>query len=486
MEILGNFNIARILFLKSLAAIYFIAFLVALKQFIPLLGQNGLLPVPLFIQEVPFKNAPSLFYLGYSDTLLQVVAVIGMFISTGLMLGLFDKGPWWCAMGVWLILWFLYLSIVNVGQTFYGFGWESMLLEAGFFAAFLGPNLAPSIIPILILRWMLFRVELGAGLIKLRGDSCWRDLTCLYYHHETQPMPNPLSSYFHHIPQPIHRAGVGFSHFVQLIAPFGLFAPASIAAIAGALIIFHQLMLIVSGNYSWLNWITIVLALTAFSDSILGKFFPWKSVELSPRSFSFNTTLYILAFVTLLLSIQPALNFFSDRQLMNANYNPLHLVGSYGAFGSVTKQRFEIIIKGTDSAIAFGPDVKWQEYEFKGKPGDVTKTPTQFAPYHLRLDWLMWFLPFSIQIVNHQIYNQGYPYWFLRFSKKLLEGDKQTLSLLKSSPFTAAPPRFLKADVYLYHFTTAQERRKTGAIWKREFIGSYLPPVNLDRMKNTV
>src|SRR5436190_1707907 len=134
------------------------------------------------------------------------------------------------SVGTWLLLWVLYLSIVNVGQTFYGFGWESMLLEAGFLAAFLGPAWSqPSPIPVLALRWMLFRVELGAGLIKLRHDSCWRDLTCLYYHYETQPLPNPLSWYFHRIPRPVHRFSAAFSHFVQVIAPFGLFAPQPVA-----------------------------------------------------------------------------------------------------------------------------------------------------------------------------------------------------------------------------------------------------------------
>ncbi len=483
METLGSFNLARLIFLRSLAAIYLVAFLVALKQFPALLGQNGLLPIPQFIQQVPFQSAPSLFYLGYSDQLLQIISVTGMMISGGLLLGIFDRGPWWVATALWLVLWVLYLSIVNVGQTFYSFGWESMLLEAGFFAAFLGPRFASSIIPILILRWMLFRVELGAGLIKLRGDECWRNFTCLYYHYETQPMPNPLSWTFHHFPKEIHRFGVGFSHFVQLVAPFGLFIPQPIAAVAGGLIIFHQLMLIVSGNYSWLNWLTVILAFTAFSDSILGRFLPWKIPESPPRPAVFNGILYTLAFVTLFLSIPPTMNFFSKRMLMNANYNPFHLVGSYGAFGSVTKDRYEIVVKGTDSA-EITPTTEWREYEFRSKPGDIYRTPQQYAPYHLRLDWLMWFLPFSMQVEGHEILTQGYPIWFIRFEKKLLEGDKQTLGLLRTNPFASAPPRFLRAEVYLYHFTTPEERKKSGAIWKRELIGDYLRPIGLEQLRD--
>ncbi len=465
-----------------LAGIYLLAFLVALKQFPALLGEKGLLPTPYFIQQVPFKEAPSLFYLGYSDRLLQIISLTGILISGGMLLGLLDRGPWWCTTGLWLILWVLYLSIVNVGQTFYSFGWESMLLEAGFFAAFLGPRLAPSVIPILILRWMLFRVELGAGLIKLRGDECWRDFTCLYYHHETQPMPNSFSWYFHHLPKEIHRFGVGFSHFVQLILPLGLFAPAWIAAFSAGLIIFHQLMLIASGNYSWLNWLTVVLALTAFSDSVLGKFLPWKMSQPSPRPIVFNGILYLLAAVTFYLSIPPTLNFFSKNMAMNANYNPLHLVGSYGAFGSVTKERYEMVVKGTDQSV-LAPAMKWHEYEFKGKPTDVMKNPPQFAPYHLRLDWLMWFLPFSMQIINGQVFTNGYPVWFLRFAKKLLEGDEQTLKLLKTNPFPNHPPQLLRVEVYRYQFTSPEERKRTGAIWKRHLISDYLPPIHLEGLK---
>src|SRR5207237_4337562 len=130
--------------------------------------------------------------------------------------------------------WVLYLSIVNVGQRWYGFGWESLLLEAGFIAIFLGNNeTAPPLLAIFLARWLLFRVEFGAGLIKLRGDSCWRDLSCLDYHHETQPMPNPLSRYFHHLPKLLHRGEALGNHVAQLVVPFLLFTPPPLASLAG-------------------------------------------------------------------------------------------------------------------------------------------------------------------------------------------------------------------------------------------------------------
>src|SRR3974377_1548390 len=160
----------------------------------PLLGERGPLPVPAYLKRHGFRQAPSIFCWKYSDGLLDLIAWTAIILSALALFGLTEAGPIWLSMSVWLLLWILYLSIMNVGQKFFAFGWESMLLEAGFFTAFLGPSrIRPLLLPILILRWMLFRTEMGAGLIKLRHDPCWRQLTCLLYHYETQPLPNPLS-----------------------------------------------------------------------------------------------------------------------------------------------------------------------------------------------------------------------------------------------------------------------------------------------------
>src|SRR5207245_8633854 len=170
------------------AAIYLIAFLVALRQFRPLLGERGLLPAPDYLRTHGWRSAPSLFQLHYSDRALAVVSWVGMAVSAALLIGLPQAGPLPLTMLAWAVLWALYLSIMNVGQTFYAFGWESLLLEAGFLAIFLGnPAVAPPALVLVAFRWLAFRVEFGAGLIKMRGDQCWRDLTCLDYHHETQP-----------------------------------------------------------------------------------------------------------------------------------------------------------------------------------------------------------------------------------------------------------------------------------------------------------
>ena len=479
----GEVWIDRLLIQRGMAAVYLVAFLAVVNQFRPLLGEHGLLPVPEYLEHMSWRNAPSIFHWRYSDRLLDLVAWTGIVISVLALLGVTERGPVWVSIGAWLLLYVLYLSIANVGQKFFGFGWESMLLEAGFFTAFLGPaRMQPTIIPVLILRWMLFRTEMGAGLIKLRHDRCWRDLTCLYYHYETQPLPNPLSWYFHRIPKPMHRFSALASHFVQVIVPFALFAPQPIASVAGALIIMHQLVLIVSGNYSWLNWLTVVLGVSAFDDRVLSLVLRLHAPALAARPLAFDIVLWVLAAGTVLLSIQPALNLISPNQAMNLSYNPFHLVGAYGAFGNVGKERFEIVMEGTVDRV-ITPATEWREYEFKGKPGDPMRRPAQVAPYHLRLDWLIWFLPFSVVVTGSGIRVPGYSRWFLRFAQRLLMGDATILRLMRKNPFGAEPPVFVRALFYQYRYTTADEKRQTGAWWVRKLLGVYLRPVSLEMLE---
>jgi hypothetical protein len=464
-----DYWLARLVLQRAIGLIYLIAFLVALHQFRPLLGEHGLLPVPRYLARLRFVQAPSLFHFKYSDRLLSAVCGCGAALAAVAMVGLPDSWPLPATMLLWAVLWALYLSIVNVGQVFYSFGWETLLLEAGFLAIFLGPAWsAPPTLLIWLFRWLLFRLEFGAGLIKLRGDPCWRDLTCLYYHHETQPMPNQLSWYFHHLPKAIHRLEVLGNHFAQLVVPFFLFAPQPVASVAGAAVVVTQSWLVLSGNFSWLNFLTIALAVSTFDDAALGRVLPSTRPALSGETWH-QLLVTGLAITVALLSYRPVRNMLSRRQLMNYSFDPLHLVNTYGAFGSVTKERYEVVIEGTDEA-ELTASTAWREYEFRGKPGDVRRPPGQFAPYHLRLDWLMWFAAFSSP-AHHE--------WFLPLMTKLLQKDRATLRLLARDPFPEAPPRMVRARLYLYRFTTRRERREIGAWWVRSLVGEYVPPLVL-------
>jgi hypothetical protein len=359
---------------------------------------------------------------------------------------------------------------VNVGQTFYAFGWESLLLDAGFLAIFLGnAETAPPALVLIGFLWIAFRVELGAGLIKMRGDPCWRDLTCLQYHHETQPMPNPLSWYAHRLPRPLHRLEVFGNHVAQLVMPFGLFLPQPIPVVAATLMILTQGYLLVTGNYAWLNALTIIVVVAAVPDAAFGPLAGSVSAGVTVAPAWFIGLVLAVAAMTVVLSWWPVRNMLGGRQLMNYSFNPLHLVNTYGAFGSITRERLEIIIEGTDSA---RPDeeAEWREYEFIGKPGDPRRRPPQIAPYHLRLDWLMWFVPLSPAYAAD---------WFPRLLERLLENDTGILRLMRHNPFPDAAPRWVRARYVRYRFSGWRERRRTGAWWVREPAETFMPPVRL-------
>ena len=461
---------SRWLFERGLAAVYLVAFLVTVHQFLPLLGERGLLPASRFVKEVPFRLSPSIFYWMSSDRAFQLAAWIGVGLAIVALTGVAERIGALASAVLWAALYVLYLSFINVGQTFYGFGWESLLVEAGFFTIFAGAAAtAPHAWLNWIYRWTLFRLMFGAGLIKLRGDACWRDLTCLDVFFETQPMPNGVSWYMHHLPKPVLHGGVAFNHFVELIVPFAFFLPQPYAGIAGIFTIAFQLILIAGGNLSWLNWLTIVLAISTLDDRFLS-WLPVSRPALLPTPTVQRVLTMALAAVVVILSIAPTLNMLSPGQVMNTSFNPLQIVNTYGAFGSITRERFEIVVEGSDADDA--DRGTWRAYEFKGKPGDPARRPPQYAPYHLRLDWLMWFAAMSSP--------SDHP-WFAELLLKLLEGDKAVLSLLRSNPFPDHPPRSIRAQLYRYRFTTPEERRRTGQWWDRTFVAPYFPAVRLHR-----
>jgi hypothetical protein len=467
-----DYEFARQVLQRGIAAVFLIAFVSTANQFPVLLGERGLLPAPQLLEHPALLRGPTLFRWHYSDRLLRAVAWIGAAISLALVLGLPQLGPPWVPLLAFLAIWFLYMSVVNVGQTFYGFGWESLLLEAGFLAAFLGSDeVAPTWPAIVLFWWLVFRLEFGAGMIKMRGGREWRDLTALYYHHETQPMPNPVSRFAHLLPKSVHRMEVIGNHFAQLAVPFFLFVPGPVGTVAAGIVIVTQGWLVISGNFAWLNWITIVLAFSAVSDSVLSALLPVAPADWSAGDAGvplwWGAVVLIVTVGYAVLSWPALRNLFSRNQLMNASFNRWSLANAYGAFGTVTKERYEIVLEGT---LAADPDERdWLEYEFKGKPGDVRRMPRQFAPYHLRLDWLMWFLALGSPGER----------WFLPLLVRLLEADRATLRLLRSDPFGGAPPRFVRAKTYRYRFSTREEKRTTGDVWVREELGLFRSPVSL-------
>ncbi len=480
----ASYWLTRFVILRLLGLIYAVAFLVAANQILPLIGANGLLPVGDFLDRVSaglggtgagFRRLPSIFWFNHSDTALVVSAWIGVGLSCVVLAGY--------ANAILLaVLWALYMSFVHVGQEWYGYGWEFQLLETGFLAIFLCPLLdarpfpkrPPPTIIFWLFRALIFRIMLGSGLIKIRGDESWRDLTALYYHFETQPIPNGLSRWFHFLPRGVLRFGTLFNHIAELGAPFFVFWPRIARHIAGVVIVLFQITIILSGNLSFLNWLTIVPALACFDDSFWRKILPrglTRRAELAAQSAvpsrPMLRTAWSIAAVVALLSVQPLLNLVSSRQVMNTSFDPLELVNTYGAFGAVGKERFNVVFEGTDAAT---PDKNaiWKPYPYKGLPGEVDQRPPQIAPYQLRLDWQMWFAAMGRP--------NNYP-WTLHLVWKLLHNDPGTLGLFAANPFPDKPPHYVRATWYRYKFVPPNS---AGVWWERESLGTWLPPLAAD------
>ncbi|XP_053326884.1 lipase maturation factor 1 [Spea bombifrons] len=508
----GSFWLTRIVLLRAIAAIYFVAFLVAFHQNKQLIGDKGLLPCRLHLEDIKryfgggigtdaLSYAPTLLWLldwSHMDTHLDNIALAGLAISAFVLVS-------GCAnMILMAALWILYHSLVNVGQIWYSFGWESQLLETGFLGIFLCPvwslaripkNTPPSRIVIWTFRWLIFRIMLGAGLIKIRGDRCWRDLTCMNYHYETQPVPNPLAYYAHRSPAPFHRFETLANHFVELIVPFFVFLGRRMCLVHGLLQILFQVALILSGNLSFLNWLTIVPSLACFDDASLSFLFSSKEGSAKhhvsklqaqkaagdepPKTYSFYVRKMVhlsLGVLITYLSVPVIVNLLSSRQVMNTSFNPLRIVNTYGAFGSITKERTEVIIQGTSSSDPNDPNAVWEEYEFKCKPGNLTRRPCIISPYHYRLDWLMWFAAF-------QTYEQNE--WIIHLAGKLLANDRAASSLIAVNPFLEkSPPRWIRGEHFRYRFSQPWGAHASeGRWWIRKRIGPYFPPLNLPGLK---
>ncbi len=471
--------------LRLLGGVYAVAFLAAAKQSVPLIGSHGLQPLDLFLQRVEsalgsasagFVRLPSLFWLAHSDGVLQGAAWVGFVLSCVVVAGYANA----LLLGV---LWVLYMSFVHLGQDWYGYGWEIQLLETGFLAIFLCPLLdgrpfpkrEPPRVVIWLFRWLIVRIMLGAALIKLRGDASWRDLTALYYHFETQPIPGPFSRWFHFLPRWVLKGGVLFNYVAELVAPLFAFYPRIGRHIAGVIMVLLQVVLILSGNLSFLNYLTIVPALACFDDSFWARVLPKALVRRATDapgsaqpSVAMQRVAWGVAVVLGLLSIQPMLNLISRQQIMNTSFDPLDLVNTYGAFGSVGQERLTLVFQGTDDVLP-GDGATWKDYPYFAQPVAFDQRPRQVAPYQPRLDWQVWFAAMGTP--------QQYP-WTLNLVWKLLHNDPGALSLLGANPFPRKPPRYIRAVLYRYKFV--RPGSEPGKWWRREALGLWLPPLSAD------
>jgi hypothetical protein len=391
-------------------------------------------------------------------------------------------------------MWLLYLSLATVGQDFLGFQWDNLLLETGLIAIFFAPwsiipspsrEKPPSRAAIWMLRLLLFKLMFLSGVVKLTsGDPLWRNLTALTRHYETQPLPNAIAWYFHQMPLWFHKTSCVMMFAIEVVAPFLLFLPRRARMIGGIAIGALQVFILLTGNYTFFNWLTLVLCVVAFDDFTWASLLPQRISKMSSAAGRIAATAFRLQTVPIVLiallfwsicliqiiGAVGARPFWSEPVLRAYRWiSPLRSVNSYGLFAVMTADRPEIIVEGSND------QREWKEYSFRDKPGALNRRPTFVAPLQPRLDWQMWFAALGDVRSNP---------WFVNFCVRLLEGSPEVVSLLETNPFPNAPPKYIRARLYDYTFTTREERQRTGNWWKRELKGEYLPAISLEMLKN--
>jgi hypothetical protein len=472
------------LFQRALAVVYLVAFASLGVQILGLVGSDGILPARDFLELVAqriglerYRLLPTLCWFGASDGLLRLLCGAGVGLSILLFFGVAPPL-------VLFMLWLFYLSLTAVGRDFLGFQWDALLLETGFLAIFLAPCrwLGWRAVGIphargarLLLWWLLFRLMLSSGAVKLlSGDASWRNLSALRYHYETQPLPTWIGWYAQLLSAWFQSLSCAVMFAVELLVPFAIFLPRRPRHAACVCIAALMLLIAVTGNYCFFNLLTLALCLLLVDDAAWPALWrerfaadgpasdaggQWRAAVLRPTLGVLLALSCLQLGLTLWRGRVPEFVVALDRAI-----EPFHSVNRYGLFAVMTTSRPEIVVEGSDDGFA------WKAYEFGYKPGDLHRRPRFVAPHQPRLDWQMWFAALGTYQENR---------WFTALCERLLEGKRPVLALLATNPFPDHPPRYVRALVYDYHFTDVETRRRDGTWWRREARGEYCPTLSL-------
>ncbi len=454
----ARFAVTQRIFVRVLAVIYAIAFGSLIGQITGLLGARGILPVGDYLKAVTegsggmrFFYVPTLFWINASDAALVGVCWAGVVVAAMVLLGFFERA------GL-AVLFVLYLSLSAAGQEFLSFQWDALLIEAGFLAIFSGN----SRVIVWLFRWLVFRLMFLSGAVKvLSHDPTWRGLTAMSFHYWTQPLPNRIAWYMAQLPGWFQGMSTGMVLGIELGIPFLIFGPRRMRIFAAWCLLGLQVLIFLTGNYTFFNLLAMGLCIFLFDDRDFGR---WLKPPLQAEARATKTAAAI-AVLVVTLSVSRMVETFFGVAVPWVKYTaPFEIVNSYGLFAVMTTERPEIVVEGSMDGET------WRAYSFRYKPGDLARAPRWVAPYQPRLDWQMWFAALGNYRENP---------WFVNFAVKLLEGSPEIRGLLEADPFGGRKPRYIRAELYDYRFTDAGERRKTGDWWNREAKGLYLPPVGL-------
>ena len=464
------------LFLRSLGIVYLIAFWSLGSQILGLIGHDGILPADRYLAEVRTVLGPSRYWLlptlawaNASDMALYGLCIAGGALASLLVLGVLS--------GVVVpLLWLIYLSLSVVCRGFLSYQWDALLLETGFLAIVLAPwtryerlqNLAhPPRAAVRLMLWLLFRLMVGSGAVKLTsGDPTWHDLTALAFHFETQPIPTPIAWYAHSLPLWFLKASTAGVLAIEVGVPFLILAPRRVRAFAFVPLVGLQALIALTGNYAFFNLLAAALCLFLLDDATLGHGGGIQTLR-DATSRLRRGVVVSAAVVTVPVSIIGLAAALGIRPPGAALVDPVadliapfRSVNRYGLFAVMTTTRPEIIVEGSEDGAT------WVEYAFKYKAGDLHRRPPWVAPHQPRLDWDMWFAALGRF--------EDEP-WFQNLCVRLLDADGTVLGLLEGDPFQGRRPRYVRAVLYRYQFSDAGARRRDGVWWTRERLGEYSP-----------
>ena len=468
---MGEYRLTAALFLRFLALIYFFAFVSIGVQIRGLAGEQGILPFSAVLERYEamsgierYWNIPTLFWINASDTALVGAAILGCIFAVLLFFNFLPR----IALIAQLLL---YLSLVHAGQLFMNFQWDALLLEAGLLAIFLSPG---SRYTVWLFRWLLFRFRFLSGLSKLVSlDPSWANLTAVVYYFEVQPLPNWIAWYVNQLPDWLLAIGAGFTLFVEIVVPFMMFLPRPYRFVAGWLTIFLQIVILLTSNHNWFNLLTISLCLFLFDDQALRRIMPvraesWlmkKPLPIGKEGRFYPVGMGMLGGLIVVVSMAQIASLVTGQKVGGPigevvnQVEAFRVVNRYHVFPTMKTERIELAISGSEDGY------HWREYKFKYKPGDLDKYPEFVIPHQPRLDWQMWFVTIDPYFLP----------WFDNFLQALLENSPTVTDLLADNPFPDRAPRYLRVDVYRYHFTDWQTRARTGQWWTREYLGPFRP-----------
>jgi hypothetical protein len=513
--------IARWLFLRALGLIYFSAFYSLLFQIRGLIGHDGILPANEYLDAVAqtygssrFWFAPTLYWISTGNHMLMAVCLVGLLASVLLFVNLWPRG-------MLVVSFVCFLSFVAAAGEFSGYQSDGMLLEAGFISWFFAPpgfrpgwgeTNPPSRASLFLLQWEWFRIYFESGIVKLAShDPQWRNWTAMDEYYQNGPLPTWIGYYVQHLPHWYHAFTVFLTFAIELCIVWMMFLPRRWRLVCFAIVTTLQVGIILTANYTFLNYLVLSLGILLVDDKYLVRALPnrWRvgletvrqrlaserqpveparepvlsitgpSPPPAPRSTAAPKSRHASALKLALTSVVLMWILYAGTvQLIEvlipgfplpmspvAALDPFRIANRYGLFAVMTRGRYEIEFQGSNDG------ENWTAYPFRYKPQDPATPPGLYAPYQPRFDWNLWFASLGNWRENPIV---------LSTEERLLSGSHDVLPLFAGNPFPDAPPKQIRAVLWQYWFTSLGEKKQTGNWWRRELLGLYAPELTKD------